>query len=273
MENKYSSMPSMVISEKEKNEDWCRQVLQAITSYMGSGGGSYNSTRVKDIRNYQIYNGVLNQSDYKYLTDQYGLTYPARLVNYPIITPKIDLLLGEELRRPIDMKVTTVNKDAVLRKHDHKVGLIMRELLGDFHKQMQEEMNIDVLNEGEGMPVPEDIETYMKYNYREMIEETAQDGLEYVANRYNLKDEFKQGFKDLLVTSKEFYKVSIQNGDPYARRIDPRNIIFDGSSHSDYIDDAAWVGEERWLSINEINDEYKDDLSHANLLRRRFIRI
>ena len=64
------------------------------------------------------------------------------------------------------MKVTTVNKDAVIRKHDHKVGLMMRELLGDFNEEMKDKMNIDILEEGEGMPIPEDIETYMKYNYR-----------------------------------------------------------------------------------------------------------
>ena len=266
MENRYKSMPSMVISEKDKTKDWCRQVLNAVTSYMGAEGGSYHTARTKDIRNYQIYNGQLNQADYSYITEQYGLTYPARLVNYPIITPKIDLLLGEELRRPMDTKVSTVNKDAVIRKHDHKVGLIMRDLLSDFHEQMKEELGIDVLNEGQGMPVPEDIETYMKYNYREMIEETAQDGLEYISNRYNLKDVFKEGFRDLLVTGKEFYKIGVTNGDPVARRVDPRNIVFDDSLHSDYLDDAAWVGEERWLSINEINDEYKDDLETDDLL-------
>ena len=266
METRYSSMPSMVISDKEKNDEWCEQVINAIVSYMGSDGGVYNTSKIKDIRNYEIYNGSLNKSDYTYITEQYGLTYPARLVNYPIITPKIDLLIGEELRRPIDMKVTTVNKDAVLRKQDYKVGLMMKELLDEFHQEMQEKMNIDVLEEGEGIPVPEDIETYMKYNYREMLEETAQDGLEYIANRYNLKDVFKEGFRDLLVTAKEFYKVSVQNGDPYVRRIDPRNIVFDATSHSDYLDDASWVGEERWLSINEINDEFKDNLTTEDIL-------
>ena len=265
MNKKYSSMPSMIVPEKEKNDEWCEQVLNAITSYMSSDNGHYATTRTRDIRNYQIYNGVLNQTDYKYITEQYGLTYPARLVNYPIITPKIDLLIGEELRRPIDMKVTTVNKAAVIRKQDHKVGLMMRELLDDFHQEMREKMNVDVKQEGQGIPVPEDIETYMKYNYREMIEETAQDGLEYITNRYNLRDVFKEGFRDLLVTSKEFHKVSIQNGDPYVRRVDPRNIIFDSSVHSDYLDDCSWVGEERWISVNEINDEFKDSLTTKDL--------
>ena len=154
MENKYSSMPSMVVSETEKTKEWCEQVLNAIISYMGKEGGLYGSSRIKDIRNYQIYNGSLNQDDYKYITEQYGVAYPARLVNYPIITPKIDLLIGEELRRPIDMKVTTVNKSAVIRKHDHKVGLIMRELLGEFHSEMKEQMNFDILGEGDTIPIP-----------------------------------------------------------------------------------------------------------------------
>ena len=265
MDQKYTSMPSMVIADTEKNDEWCEQVLNAITSYMASEGGDYSTSRNRDIRNYQIYNGELNQGDYKYITEQYGLTYPARLVNYPIITPKIDLLIGEEIRRPIDMKVTTVNKAAVIRKQDHKVSLMMRELLDEFHQEMRETMKVDVKEEGQGIPVPEDIETYMKYNYREMIEETAQDGLEYVTNRYNLKDVFKEGFRDLLVTSKEFHKVSIQNGDPYVRRVDPRNIIFDTSAHSDYLDDCSWVGEERWISVNEINDEFKESLTTKDL--------
>ena len=265
MEKTKSSMPSMMVSEKQKNKEWCNQVLDAIVGYMGVSEGHYDSSRIKDIKNYQIYNGELNASEYTYLTEQYGLTYPARLVNYPIITPKIDLLVGEEIRRPLDMKVSTVNKEAVVRKYDHKVGLLMRELLDDIHQEFKETHGIDIQQQGQGMPVPDDIDIYMKYNYREMVEETAQDGLEYIINRYNLKDIFKEGFRDLLVTSKEFYKVGIIGGDPVARRIDPRNIIFDSSSHSDYLDDASWAGEERWLSVNEINDEFRDDLKKEDL--------
>jgi len=266
MERKYTTMPSMVVSDKEKNDEWCLQVLEAITSYMSVSEGHYKSSRVNDVRNYQIYNGVLNQADYTYITEQYGLAYPARLVNYPIITPKIDLLVGEEIRRPLDMKVTTVNKEAVVRKYDHKIELTMKSLLDEFHEEVKEKMHIDIRQQGDGMPVPEDIDTYMKYNYREMVEETAQDGLEYVVNRYNLKDVFREGFRDLLITSKEFYKTGVRNGDPHARRIDPRSIIYDTSMHSDYLDDAQWVGEERWLSVNEINDEFKDSLTKEDLI-------
>ena len=56
MSTEYKSMPSMVVSEKEKNDEWCEQVINSIVSYMSTEGGVYASSRVKDIRNYQIYN-------------------------------------------------------------------------------------------------------------------------------------------------------------------------------------------------------------------------
>jgi hypothetical protein len=265
MSKKTTSFPSMMVSEKEKNTEWCENVLDSIIGYMSNSGSTYSSSREKDIANYSIYNGNINQEDYSYITEQYGLSYPARLVNYPIITPKIDLLIGEDLKRPLDMKVSTINKEAVVRKLDHKISIQMKSLLEEIHSEFEENYGAPITDEGQGMPVPDDIAVYMKYNYREMIEENAQDGLEYVLNRYNLKDKFKEGFRDLLVTGKEFFKVDVVNGDPHARRVDPRSVIYDASSHSDYLDDASWAGEERWLSVNEINDEFKEWLTKEDL--------
>ena len=51
----------------------------------------------------------------------------------------------------------------------------------------------------------------MKYNYREMVEEVAQDGLEYIINRYHVKDIFKEGFRDLLVTGKKLSLKTVNN--------------------------------------------------------------
>ena len=192
------------------------------------------------------------------------MSYPARLVNYPIISPKIDLLVGEDLRRPIDVKVSTTNKEAVLRKEDVKVSLIMKELTEEIHKDFFAQTGIEVPSVTD-MELPEDIDVYMKYNYREMVEETAQDGLEYLIQKYNYVDLFKEGFRDLLVTGKEFFRIYDHNGDPFIRRVDPRSIIYETSTTSDYLDDSAWVGEERYLSYTEILDEFRDELTQEHM--------
>ena len=253
-----SKFPAQFVLDSEKTDEWCENWVNAIVAY------PYRRSRTNDIQNYNLYNGDLNLEDFKYITEQYGMSYPARLVNYPIISPKIDLLVGEDLRRPLDVKVSTTNKEAVLRKEDVKVNLIMKQLTEEIHKDFFSKTGIDVPPVTE-MEVPEDIDVYMKYNYREMVEETAQDGLEYLIQKYNYVDLFKEGFRDMLVTGKEFFKVYDHNGDPYVRRVDPRSIMYEINSTSDYLDDSAWVGEERWLSYSEILDEYRDELTTENM--------
>ena len=259
-----SKFPAQYVTESEKTDEWCNSWINAIIGYMSYSDSPHKSSRINDIQNYNIYNGEIELDDFKYITEQYGMSYPARLVNYPIISPKIDLLVGEDLRRPIDVKVSTTNKEAVLRKEDVKVSLIMKELTEEIHKDFFAQTGIEVPSVTD-MELPEDIDVYMKYNYREMVEETAQDGLEYLIQKYNYVDLFKEGFRDLLVTGKEFFRIYDHNGDPFVRRVDPRSVIYETSSTSDYLDDSAWVGEERYLSYSEILDEYRDELTQEHM--------
>ena len=259
-----SKFPAQYVTESEKTDEWCNSWINAIIGYMSYSDSPHKSSRINDIQNYNIYNGEIELDDFKYITEQYGMSYPARLVNYPIISPKIDLLVGEDLRRPIDVKVSTTNKEAVLRKEDVKVSLIMKDLTEEIHKDFFAKTGIEVPSVTD-MELPEDIDVYMKYNYREMVEETAQDGLEYLIQKYNYVDLFKEGFRDLLVTGKEFFRIYDHNGDPFVRRVDPRSVIYETSSTSDYLDDSAWVGEERYLSYSEILDEYRDELTQEHM--------
>ena len=264
MDYKQSIFPPQFVLESEKTEEWANKWVDAVVSYMAYVESQYHNSRLNDIQNYNIYNGSLELQDFKYITEQYGMAYPARLVNYPIISPKIDLLVGEELRRPMDIKVSTTNKEAVLRKEDVKVNLIMKKLTEEIHQEFKDATGIALPAVTE-MEIPEDIDLYMRYNYREMVEETAQDGLEYLMQKYHYRDIFKEGFRDLLVTGKEFFKVYDHNGDPYVRRVDPRSVVYEINSNSDYLDDASWVGEERYLSYSEILDEFRDELTREDL--------
>ena len=115
-----SSFPPQFVLESEKTEEWSNQWVKAVVAFMSYVESPYKNSRLNDIQNYNIYNGTLDLEDFKYITEQYGMAYPARLVNYPIISPKIDLLVGEDLRRPLDVKVSTTNKEAVLRKEDER---------------------------------------------------------------------------------------------------------------------------------------------------------
>ena len=255
------TFPKQLLLDSEKTEDWCEAMIDAIISTMNTDESPLVHSRLDDIRNYNIYNGHVDIDEYKYVTEQYGAAYPAKLVNYPIISPKIDLLMGEDLTRPMQKQISAINKSAAVRRLDEKIAIEVKKLINNQLEDLKQKTPGDIKLKIDNVPMPDDVEQYMMYTFKEAIEEVVEDGLDYIINKYNLKDLFKTGFRDLLVTSKEFYKVYIKNGDPYIRRIDPRNMIYDTNSESDFLDDAQWVGEERWLSVNEVLDEYYEVLN------------
>ena len=263
----YTNFPRQLLGDKEKTKEWCEQNLDAMAPYIAQNDNNLHiNDRQKDIRNYQAYHGHFDPKDYEHVTDQYGTPFPARMTNYNIIAPKIDLLTSEELRRPLETKVSSINKSAVNRKKDAKVGMVMDKMLAEIKQEINDTMGMEVTQDNVDFEIPDDIETYMRYTYKEAIEVVAESGLEYLKEKYRWKDVFRNGFRDFLVLGKVFYKIDIKNGDPYVRRIDPRNIAFDTSVESDYLDESQWVVEQRWLSVNEILDEFGDGLTKEDVI-------
>ena len=76
------SVPRQAIPESEKTLEWCKDNLRAITKTLGSGG-KHNESINKDIANYNLYNGFINSKDYEYITEQYGVPYPAQMNKFP----------------------------------------------------------------------------------------------------------------------------------------------------------------------------------------------
>ena len=256
-----SNFPKQFISDSEKTVDWCEKNLDAIIQQLehANSEGSV-SNYDKDISNYRLYNGDLEYDDYSYVTEQYNMPSPATMANYPITRNKVDLLCNEDLSRPLDKSVFAINIDAALRKEQFKVSLIANELLKEINSEVEGEFGMELEMDNKDYPMPEDIDLFMRYQYKEVLEESIHDGLDYLSQKYQLKHVFKEGMRDLLVTAKEFYKIYIKDGDPFVRRVDPRTFVFDKSIDSDFLDNAQWAGEERWLTINEVIDEFRDEL-------------
>ena len=253
--------PKQFLPESEKTQEWCEQNLDSIVKALDyNNQEGYISDYDKDIKNYRLYNGDVEHEDYSYVTEQYNMPSPATLSNFPLSKNKIDLLCNEDLNRPIDKSVFAVNMDAALRKEQFKVSLIANDLLKDINDKLEQTYGMELDMDNKDFPIPDDIDHFMRFEYKEVIEESIRDGIDYLAEKYQMKKVFHEGMRDLLVTGKEFYKIYIKNGDPYFRRVDPRTFVFDKSIDSDFLDDAQWAGEERWLTVNEIIDEYRDQL-------------
>ena len=90
-------VPKQKLKRSKKTKQWGKDCVEG---YIGQ------STFVQDsksdlLRYYEAYNGELKDTDYNYVTNPYNSAagkkrnFPAKLRNYNIIKPVIDLLLGE----------------------------------------------------------------------------------------------------------------------------------------------------------------------------------
>tara|TARA_R110000751_G_scaffold26901_7_gene71564 strand:- start:15748 stop:18012 length:2265 start_codon:yes stop_codon:yes gene_type:complete len=262
--NNSTQFPRQNIPSKEKNEEWVLNCVNSILSYQDTGD-RYRNEKVKDHENYLIAEGHFDTKQFEYVTDMYGITAPARLVNYPIIMPKLDLLVGELVSQPLSFTAYVTNRSAIRRKNEKKIQVAAEFILRPLRRKMEEVTGTEFKDEDLGLEIPEDVKAFQEYKFRDAIEDQIHVGLNYLIQKYSLKDVFKRGFYDMGVTSKEFYRTIIKNGDPFPERLDPRTVIYDPDSEKETIQDCLYAGVDKYYTINEIIDRLGHILTKKNI--------
>jgi hypothetical protein len=256
--------PKQNIPDSKKNEEWHLDCINSILKYHKSWN-TFVDSRKKDHENYLIVAGEFDHKQYEYVTDMYGMTSPARFVNYPIIINKIDLLAGELISQPLQFTVNVINRNAIRKKNEEKINVAAEVVLRPIRRKIEQAIGMPIPDENVGQEVPEDIETFKKKKFRNAIEEMVHVGLTYCIQKWDLKQTFKRGFYDLAICGKEFYQTYIKNGDPYVERVDPRVMIYDVDIDKENIKDSKYVGKENWYTVNEIIDQYGHKLTDEKI--------
>jgi len=251
--NNSVEFPRQNIPAKEKTEEWVLNCVNSILSYQDTGD-RYRNEKVKDHENYLIAEGYFDTKQFEYVTDMYGITAPARLVNYPIIMPKLDLLVGELVSQPLSFTAHVVNRSAIRRKNEKKIQVAAEFILRPIRRKIEEVTGVEFQDEDVGLEIPEDVKAFQEYKFRDAIEDQVHVGIDYLIQKYNIKEIFKRGFYDMGITSKEFYRTIIKNGDPYPERLDPRTVIYDPDSDKETLQDSLYAGVDNYYTVNEIID-------------------
>ena len=259
-----TEFPRQNIPSSKKNEEWVLNCINSIIAYQDTGD-RYRNEKVKDHENYLIAEGYFDTKQFEYVTDMYGITAPARLVNYPMIMPKLDLLAGELISQPLSFTVNVINRDAIRRKNEKKIQVAAEFILRPLRREMEKVTGVEFKDEDVGMEIPDDVKEFQELKFRDAIEEQVHTGLQYVIQKYDLKNLFKRGFYDMGVTSKEFYRVVIKNGDPVPERLDPRTVIYDPDADVEDLHNALYAGVDNYWTPNEIIDRLGHKLTEKDI--------
>ena len=266
------SMPLQKLPMSKKTKEWREANLDYIIGKSGftSGLGNNGSTKYEEMQTYyNLYNSIYDEKDLLYVTNPFKQKdgFPATAQDYNIIKPKVDLLLGEETKRPFNFRVVRTSDDATSEVQetakqmltDYIMATVMSKLGPEEAQRYQE-----ALQSGEIMP-PEAIQKYISKDYKDIAETTAQHTLSYLKNKLNVTHEFFKGWKDALIAGEEVYYVGIINGNPYLERVNPLFFSYDQQADLEFIHDADWCCRKMIMSATQIYDRFYDKMSEKQL--------
>lgn len=267
-----NQFPLQRLPMSKKTQDWKEACVDYIAGHsQGSSRDGNNRSRKEEMQTYyDLYNSIYSEKDLKYVTNPFKQQdgFPAMAQDYNIIKPKIDLLLGEETKRPFNFRVVHTSDIATSEIQDKAKQMIVDYIQATIMSKLGPEEQAryqEALQSGEIM-TPEQIQKYISKDYKDIAEITAYHSLNYLKNKLNITHEFFKGWKDALIGGEEIYYVGIVNGEPCLQRINPIYFDYDSdTSDLEFIHEAQWCCYEMIMPLTEVYDRLYDKMSEKQL--------
>ena len=265
-----ATFPQQKLPLSKKNEDWQHSCVNYIIGEGNIVSGGRQNTQFGELQTYyNLYNSIFDEKDFKRITNPFKVDdgFPATPQDFNIIRPKIDLLIGEETKRPMNFRVVRTSQEAASDLMDKEKQLLQQYMMSAIMSKLgteEQQQFQQQLQNGEIMP-PEQIAKYMDSQYKDVVENTAYHTLQYLREKLGIDNEFIKGWKDALISGNEIYYVGVQNGDPYMERVNPLFFSYDKSPDLEFIEDGSWCCRKMRLPVAEVYDRYYDKLSEKDL--------
>lgn len=265
-----SAFPRQKLPLSKKGKKWQEDCVNYIIGEGNVTSGGNSTSYYGELQTYyNLYNSIFDEKDFKSITNPFKVEdgFPATPHDFNIIRPKVDLLIGEETKRPLNFRVIRTSQEATSEMQEKEKQMILQYIEAAITARMSSEEAQQFqqqLQSGEIMP-PEQIAKYMDKDYKDIVENTAYHSLTYLREKLDLDNEFIKGWKDGLISGREIYYVGVLNAEPYAERVNPICFSYDKSPDLDFIEDGSWCCRKMRMPITEVYDRYYDKLEEKDL--------
>lgn len=267
-----SAFPRQKLALSKKDKKWQHDCVDYIIGEGNVVSGGNSTQYYGELQTYyNLYNSIFDEKDFKSITNPFKVEdgFPATPHDFNIIRPKIDLLIGEETKRPLNFRVIRTSQEATSEMQEQEKQMILQYIEASITARMspeEQQQFQEQMQSGEIMP-PEAIAKYMDKDYKDIVENTAYHTLVYLREKLDLDNEFIKGWKDGLISGREIYYVGVLNAEPYVERVNPIYFSYDKSPDLEFIEDGAWCCRKMRMPITEVYDRYYDKLEEKDLTK------
>lgn len=275
------TFPAQRLSYKKKIEDdyaWAKKVVD----YLLANRNTKDYKRKK--RNYDIFNDVIDQKDFADVCDTLGVNIGQvedKIEAYNKVANKINIILGEELKRPFNYTAYIADNEGIKQKEMQKTEVLkswfMNKIkqielqvrakyeMSDQDKEEIDAMNKQVQSELDNLFKEKDVSKYMATGFLDAKEIMSNKLLNYLYKKLFIKDIKNDAFKHALLSGEECVWIGIEKGQVVCRTENSLNLFYHKSPDIKFIQDGLYAGTKRYMSAHEILDCYGNDLSEEDI--------
>lgn len=300
--------PKQRLTFKQKKADDYQAIKDFVNSiiryhdedfYVNDRNDHYNSQepleghpssyrRIKNmLSNYRLYNNQLDQTDFMEYCDSLGVkkAIGAKVHDikpYNKTYNKINILVGEEYRRPDNHKVVLVNSEGVREKlfkkqelyREYINAMLQSQILKiqqsypqpdprefqseEEYQAFQEEQQAQIQEKVNSILPPGEIEKYLNTSYLSAKEIAANDLLAYLYHKESIKEIKNDGFKHGLISGEEHVWVGVRNGEPVVEILNPIKVFYHKSPETKYVQDGMYAGYRTDMTVADVLDSFSD---------------
>lgn len=246
------------IEEAKKRILTIRTGFSSVDTYRGR-------TSAEDKRvNYNLYNGIVRPEDIITTCNQYipDVTLPAKIRHLDITRSKVNVLIGEQKKRPFRCAVQGISYNILNTKSEKKAEFIKQQLMLDLQQAASEVGMTEPPKEQ-----PKSLKELSTYTYQDTREKLAAKLRTMERRRLNIDRLTLIGWQHAAIVAEEFYHVTVKNGKSFVSVVNPLHIEYDKNQETPSIKNADWVKERRICMPYVIIDENKSVLTKDEIER------
>jgi hypothetical protein len=237
----------------------------------------YVKNRDTFVKNYDLVKGILRHEDFyqepevRSFTDMLtaDLQLPAYVKHYSIMTTPINELVGEISKRPDAFRVKAFDDDSKSEELEFKTSILQDYVINQAQSKIQEQADLkgeEISDEDLQKMTMEDVKDQLD-SYTSVAEKWANHVLTAQKAEFILKEKSEDAFRDLLISSREFYHVYEDNSKVgfNIEVANPKNTFFLTTPDRKYISDptgraqgAYAAGTVMVMELSEIIETFPD---------------
>lgn len=215
--------PDQFKTENEKEQkEWIKNTMDYFSTVAYS---QYRKHRDSFIKNYDLLKGII---DYEHFFSESPETrtfaenlwketeLPSYVKHYPIINPPINTMVGELTKRPDNQRVRAFDDDSKSEELQYRTNLLEQLTLQLAQQEIYRKLSMQGVDISQIAPdeveqmTLENVSEYLT-DYTSTAERWGNHMLTALKARFTMKEKSEDAFRDLLVTSREFFHIFEDN--------------------------------------------------------------